>query len=324
MKRFLPFLLNFACLCIFVSNSALLSQNNNLQSKKFQETATSDSAILVFNELMFEQADSAAEYIEIINRTDSDIVLSKIAVSSLKSDGSYNKLLKFPEGYVLLSQGVIVLTSDSNLLRKNHPCAGVGNIFQVPWSALNNTSATLVIVNTSSGQILDKMTYKSDWHHPLLVDNKGVALEKIHADLSSADSSSWHSAATACAYGTPGIANAQAVDWITEVTNEGEFRADPVCFSPNGDGNNDYCYFRYKLPTGGYLGKVQITNMNGGSISDLSGQEILSPEGFFCWDGLTREQKRAAPGIYIAYAELFHPEKGKMLRFKLPVVISLF
>lgn len=324
MKRFLPFWLNFACLCIFVSNSAVLSQNNNLQTKKFQQIALPDSASLVFNELMFEQSDSAAEYVEIINRSDSGIILSKIAVTALKSDGSWNKLLKFPEGYVLKSHEMIVITPDTALLRKHHPCAGRGNIFQASWSALNNTSATLVIVETSFGKIIDKVRYSAAWHHPLLVDEKGVALEKIHPDLSSADSSSWHSAATACAYGTPGQVNSQYTDRLEEPEGEGEFSADPVCFTPNGDGNDDYCYFRYHLPQGGYIGKVMITNLHGESVCGLSGQELLSEAGYFCWDGLTYEQKRADPGIYIAYAELFHPLKGKMLRFKVPVVISLF
>lgn len=140
--------------------------------------------------------------------------------------------------------------------------------------------------------------------------------------MPSQDSDSWHSAASENNYGTPGYKNSQFRDISSFELNQRIIWADPEVFSPDGDGVNDICFIRYAPNEAGYMANISILSANALNVKKICFNTLLSSESFFIWDGTTDAGKIANAGVYVVYAEIFHPEKGKYKQYKIPVVIS--
>ncbi|MEI6752460.1 MAG: lamin tail domain-containing protein [Paludibacter sp.] len=277
---------------------------------------------LIFNEVMFENPDSSAEYIEIYNRSDKLLDVSGLVFTNRKTDGSLNSGNKIPDKTQLLPQSFLAMTSDANKVRKYHNCPPESNIISTEWSTLNNESTTLVLCNSTKDTIYDELTYNTNWHHVLVKNPKGVALERINPDLPTQDKNSWHSAASEVNYGTPGYKNSQFRE-IEVVAKDPKFVwTDPEAFSPDNDGVDDVCFIRYKTETSGYVANAIIFNAVGVKIYQLASNVLLANEGFLTWDGKTDAGKNANVGVYVLYFEMFNPQTGSRKQQKLPIVVS--
>ena len=277
---------------------------------------------LILNELMFESPDSSAEYIELYNKSDKLLEISGLVFTTRKTDGSLNTGNKIPEKTQLLPKNYLAMTIDAEKVRKYHNCPPESNIINTEWSSLNNESSTLVLCNAAKDTIYDELTYNANWHHVLVKNPKGVALERINPDLPTQDKNSWHSAASEVNYGTPGYKNSQFRD-TEPVANAAKFVwIDPEAFSPDNDGIDDLCFIRYKTDANGYLANVSIFNSVGVKVCKLASSVLLANEGFLLWDGKTDQGKNANVGVYVLYFEMFNPETGSRKGLKLPIVVS--
>jgi hypothetical protein len=284
------------------------------------EPAESDD--VVFNEVMFENPLNSLEYIEFTNTSEKVIDLSGKVFTTRKTDGTLNTGNKIPIGTVLLPHDYLAVCEDADSVRNYHHCPPESNIISTSWSSLNNESATLVLCNAAKDTIFDEFTYNTKWHHVLVKNPKGVALEKINPLLPANDSESWHSASSETNYGTPGYANSQFRDIATEGIPAKTVWVEPEAFSPDNDGVDDVCFIRYKTETNGYVANVLILNPIGVKVAEIAKNNLLSSEGFYTWDGKTDAGKNANVGIYVLYFEIFNPQNGKRKQFKLPVVVS--
>jgi len=277
---------------------------------------------LVFNEIMFENPDSSAEYLEIFNKSDKLLDLSTLVFTTRKTDGTLNTGIKLPPKTQLLPKSYLAMTSNAEKVRKYHNCPIESNIINTEWSTLNNETATLVLTNTSKDTIYDELTYSVKWHHPLVKNPKAVALEKINPNLPTQDSNSWHSAASEVNYGTPGYKNSQFREITnTEIVNKFVW-CDPEAFSPDNDGVNDVCFIHYKTDDNGYIANAVIFNPVGVKVYQLATNVLLSNEGFLTWDGKTDAGKNANAGVYVLYFEMFNPKNGKRKTIKTAIVVS--
>lgn len=276
---------------------------------------------ICFNELMFNAADSAAEYIELYNRSEKRLDLSNRSIAVRRSDGDLSAVTVFPSGTTLEPACYLAFTSDTALVRKHHHLPDNAALMQVKWSSLNNEEALLVLLDTDKTTVLDSVHYSSQWHHVLIHDPKGVALEKMHPDLPSDDWNVWHSAASSVNFGTPGYQNSQ---FRTPGEKNDEIIAlEQDWFSPDNDGNNDRCIIRYSMPQPGYLLRLTIFTPDGAMWYEPTLPELLSTEGFVYWDGQNRQGRISVPGIYVLLAELYHPEAGLTKRYKKPVLLTI-
>jgi len=277
---------------------------------------------LVFNEIMFENPDSSAEYIEVYNRSDKLLDVSGLVFTTRKTDGTLNTGNKIPNLTKMLPYSYLALTSDAVKVREYHHCPPESNIITTDWNTLNNETSTLVLCNSTKDSIYDELTYNTNWHHVLVKNPKGVALERINPDLLTQDKNSWHSAASEVNYGTPGYKNSQYRN-IAEVKPADKFVwTDPEAFSPDNDGVDDLCFIRYKTDTTGFVANAIIFNAVGVKVYQLATNILLANEGFIIWDGKTDAGKNANVGVYVLYFEMFNPQSGARKLQKLPIVVS--
>ncbi|HEY6914780.1 MAG TPA: lamin tail domain-containing protein, partial [Paludibacter sp.] len=167
---------------------------------------------LIINEIMFENPLNSLEYIEIYNRSDKVLDVSGMVLTTRKTDGSLNTGIKIPVQTCLLPNGYIALCEDADSVRNYHNCPVESNILSTEWTSLNNETASVVLTNATKDTVYDEVRYDAKWHHALVKNPKGVALERINPDLPSQDGASWHSAASEVNYGTPGYKNSQYRD----------------------------------------------------------------------------------------------------------------
>jgi len=281
-----------------------------------------DQGDLVFNEVMFENPDSSAEYIEIYNKSEKLLDVSGIIFTTRKTDGTLNSGNKIPDKTQLLPHSYLAMTEDANKVRNYHNSPPESNIVNTDWSSLNNEAATLVLTNASKDTIYDELSYDVKWHHALVKNPKGVALERINPDLPTQSKESWHSAASEVNYGTPGYKNSQYRDIAQQKKIEKIVWADPEAFSPDNDGVNDVCFIRYKTDANGYVANAIILNAVGVKVYQLASNVLLSSEGFLTWDGKTDSGKNANVGVYVLYFEMFNAQTGVRKQQKLPIVVS--
>ena len=277
---------------------------------------------LIINEVMFDSPDSSAEYLEIYNRSDKLLDVAGVVFTTRKSDGTLNTGNNIPDQTVLLPDSYLALTSDAEKVRAYHACPDGSNIMSAGWNALNNESATIVLANAAKDTIYDELTYNVKWHHSLVKNPKGVALERINPQLPTQSQESWHSAASEVNYGTPGYKNSQYREIGTPDKTEKIVWTEPESFSPDNDGVDDVCFIHYKTDAAGYVANAIIMNAVGVRICQLASNILLSTEGFLTWDGKTDKGTNANVGIYVLYFEMFNPNTGNRKRLKMPIVVS--
>ena len=277
---------------------------------------------LILNEVMFENPLNSLEYIEIYNTSEKVLDLSGLVFTTRKTDGTLNTGNTIPSGTIISPHGYLALCENADSVRNYHNCPAESNILSTSWSTLNNESASLVLANATKDTIYDELTYNVKWHHALIKNPKGVALERINPLLATQNPESWHSAASEVNYGTPGYKNSQYREMSTNETNEKVVWTEPEAFSPDNDGVDDVCFIRYKTETNGYVASAIILNAVGVKVYQLASNILLSTEGFLTWDGRTDNGKNANVGIYVLYFEMFNPKTGTRKNLKMPIVVS--
>ena len=277
---------------------------------------------LIINEIMFENPVNSLEYIEIFNRSEKLLDLSGMILTTRKTDGSLNTGIKIPTSTTLLPKSYVAFCENADSVRNYHHCPVDANIISTEWSSLNNEKASVVLTNTTKDTIYEELSYNVNWHHVLVKNPKGVALERINPDLPTQDPASWHSAASEVNYGTPGYKNSQYRS-IDEVSSSDKFVwADPEAFTPDNDGIDDICMIHYKTDVSGFVGNALILTPNGEKVFQLAANQLLSSEGMFSWDGNTDKGKNVNAGVYVLYFEMFNPQTGIRKQSKLPIVVS--
>lgn len=154
-------------------------------------------------------------------------------------------------------------------------------------------------------------------HHKILKDAEGISLERISFTNPTADVSNWHSAASEIG-ATPGDGNSQHFEFETI---ENSFSVQPLKFSPNGDGKNDFALLTYQLDNPGEIATITVFDGQGREIKKIASNQLLGNEGFFQWDGIADDQRKADTGIYMILFEIFRLN-GEKQKFKKPVILS--
>jgi len=291
-------------------------------TKKIGLPENAQSGDIIWNELMFNAPNGGQEYVEVLNISTKLIDLSKIAFATRKTDGSLNTAVTIPpENFIAPDEMVAFAISPDSVINYHSPTVDAHVIATNNWYSLNNEGATLVLCNLAKDTIYDEISYDSRWHHVLISDKKGVALERIQPNRLTQDATNWHSAASEVNFGTPGYENSQ-YRTLGNVIPEKVVWCDPEAFSPDNDGANDICFVRYNTEYAGFVANVAVYNPTGVKIADLAQNALLSSDGFISWDGKTLRGTNAETGIYLLYFEMFHPAIGQKKNFKLPLVVS--
>lgn len=279
---------------------------------------------IIINEILPDPQKGVPEYFEIYNTSDKVLELSDVSYGVRKSDSTYARAGMLPRGTYIFPKGYLAVSPDATTLRQAYHTPTDAHIITVEkWAALNNSTATLVLAAQTDSILYDQVTYDTKWHHVMINNPKGVALERINATLPSNAPSSWHSAASEVNYGTPGYQNSQQATITTDQPAEKIVWITPPYFSPDNDGIDDVCFIHYKTPTQGYTANITIFTPSGLKLATLADNQLLGKEGFVTWDGTTDRQQNVNAGVYVLYFEIINVNTGDKKVEKIPIVVSV-
>lgn len=268
---------------------------------------------IIINELLPEPFVDGSEYIELYNRSEQELSLKDLCISTRKSDGSLNT--RYPlEAYPQTLQA-----GDYLLLTKS--IEGVENFYSLPASlnwlecklpVLSNTGSTVVLYREEGEIIIDEVSYSPKWHAPTVKNKKGVALERKDPDKDSQNADNWTSAASSAGFGTPGLENSQYLNRETETDSE---EIDDPIYQPTGT-----FQIPYRLNQSGYIARGWIFDLSGRKVALIADNTSLGTQGYLEWNGKGRDGSPVNTGIYIIYLELWHPG-GNVIRKKQVLLI---
>ncbi|MDE3182791.1 MAG: lamin tail domain-containing protein [Bacteroidota bacterium] len=293
----------------------VISSNN---SAKFGLPQDADSFDIVINEILFNPLPSGVDYVELYNRSNKIIDLSKLYIANRNSNNVISSIDQLTtENILFFPNNFMVITTDPLIVKSQYITPDPDAFLKInSLPSFPNDKGNVIILNDQKN-IIDEVAYADNWHFSLIHNTEGVSLERMDYNAPSAQSN-FHSAATSVGYGTPGYKNSQYK--LTE-----EFRGDitvtPAIFSPDNDGNEDFAIINYKFPSPGYVANITIFDASGRPVRYLEKNSLSGTSGYYRWDGLDDKRRKLPQGIYIIYIEIFNKE-GKKKQFKNTIVLA--
>jgi hypothetical protein len=274
---------------------------------------------VVINEILFNPKGSSSDYVELYNRSDSLVDLSRLFLTNRTSSGSYGVLKKLSDTTRYLLPGrYVVFTEDAAGLSQQYFVQNPRAVLEVSsLPAYSNSEGTVALLD-SAKNVVDEVHYREDWQYALLADADGVALERIDPEGVSMEKSNWRSAASDVGYGTPSYQNSQYGLFQNRIAN---IAVTPRIFSPDGDGVDDAATIKYVFTQGSAVANVFIYDATGRQVRHLVKNGTIGTAGIFVWDGLDEKGQRLPIGQYIIYSEVFTLE-GKKQHFKNVIVLA--
>jgi hypothetical protein len=297
---------------------------NGLDTTRCVRFALPDSVIgndIVVNEILPNPVSGGSRFIELYNRSEKVLDLVDLLVSP--ADTIIGLL---PEGRSLTDESMLIFPG-SYLVFTDDP-DDIRQRFHVPWPervermtgfpVLDEDTGVVLLARKDNFSVIDRVIYAAGMHHPFLVTEEGVSLERLDPDRSSSAFSNWHSAASTVGFATPGYQNSQN---SPETEAENILEVFPQVFSPDNDGIDDYLVIKLHPERPDYIVKVEIYDAKGRKTICLTDNDLLSTEATFIWDGTTEDHSVARLGVYIVFVEMIHPD-GNSERFKKAVVVA--
>jgi hypothetical protein len=262
------------------------------------------SGDLIINEILFDPYEEGNDFVEIYNQSNKIIDIKNWTIaeaddqdfSLVREDG------KITEGSKLLFPGsYLVLAEDKEKIKKFYTCKDEYAFLNLKDMPDFNSDKGRAIIYDDSGNLIDSMTFSEEMHFPLIVDPKGVSLERIN-DRQTINNFNWHSTAATAGFATPGYRNSQS---LVLMLVGGEVNVGEEVFSPDNDGYNDFLSIHYSYPQSGTVLSLNVYDFNGKHVRKLLEGATTSSEGFVTWDGLNDEFTISPSGIYIVLANSF-------------------
>jgi hypothetical protein len=293
----------------------VIGSNN---STKFGLPQDADSFDIVINEILFNPLAEGVDYVEVYNRSNKIIDLSKVYIANRNSNNIISSIDQLTTDNILFfPHDFMVITTDPAIVKSQYITPDPDAFLKInTLPSFSNDKGDVVILNEQK-KTIDEVAYSDNWHFSLIHNTKGVSLERIDYNASSVQSN-FHSAATSVGYGTPGYKNSQ---YQVPEDFRGAITVTPSIFSPDNDGNEDFATVSYKFPTPGYVANITIFDASGRPVRYLEKNSLSGISGGYKWDGLDDKGRKLPQGIYIIYTEIFNKE-GKKQHFKNTVVLA--
>ena len=167
--------------------------------------------------------------------------------------------------------------------------------------------------------VIDRFDYHENMHNPLIVNKKGVSLERVSFDKPTNELGNFKSASTTVGYATPGYQNSQFSENQPE---QFQFDLKSQTFSPDHDGFEDLLEINYSIQEGEeFMTTTEIYNDKGVRVRSLHKNYRLPQNGKLVWDGLMDNNQLAKVGIYILIIELYN-KNGRQKTIKKSFVLA--
>ncbi|MGQ7868972.1 T9SS type B sorting domain-containing protein [Sunxiuqinia sp. sy24] len=268
---------------------------------------------LLINEVLFNPYPGGVDFVELYNLSDKMLRLDHLFLANKNDDGTLKTMVPLstqetyvpPKSYLVLSEN-----QEQVLAFYNTHCPDC--LLDLPEIPAMNNDEGYVALLADSLKMLDEFHYTEKMHHPLLVDEEGVSLERIALDEASNAPSNWASASASVQFATPGYANSMS---RTELPEQDIITLEPKSFSPNDDGYNDCLKISYQFENPHYVANLKIFDSNGRHVYDLIQNEPVGSQGEWIWNGEWQNGGKSQLGIYIVWLEV-HDQNGNTKQFK--------
>ncbi len=282
-------------------------------------SARAAPAGVVINEIMFDPRTvdgvDGAEYVELLNSDSTAISVGGWSIH----DATGRERGRIPTTTPMLSPGgLIVVASDSTILRDFPELAGAPNLVVLGLSSLSlNNSGDDVVLFDESGSTIDSVAYDAHWHWSELTRTDGVSLERLSASASSCDARTWSSCVDRTG-GTPGRQNSRSVPPSTTGARLG---TSSETVSPDGDGFEDFMRISWTLPVTRARIVLDVLDPTGAQMVRIASNEPTAAHGELIWDGTDRHGLPLPFGPYVLRLEAFDSQgRGLMTATRVVVV----
>jgi hypothetical protein len=291
------------------ANSPVESPNGKIP----EEDLIVDEKEFVFNELLPEPFINGDEYIELYNRSGRPLYLAGLSVAVRKADGTLSTRYALSSiTNVIPPDEYAVLTGNRNGVSDFYYTPSPQVICELKLPALNNTGATLVLFRTKDETVIDEVSYSPEWHDVAIKNTKGVSLERIYPEQETQSSVNWTSATSMAGYGTPGYKNSQY--GASEAGHAISLSAPEYVA-----GSGEYL-IHFRTDQTGYRCRMDVFTPEGKKVAEISNNRLVGREGEIQWNGNGLDGGRLRAGIYIFFAEFYHPDgQRKSFRKVFPV-----
>lgn len=265
---------------------------------------------IVINEILFDPYYGGSDFVEIYNNSDRYFNLKDYKFSNETSNSviTDTTLLLEPKHYLALSENIVFL--------KNEYLSPDSSLFKTELPTMPNNEG-MIVLKSAKGIIIDSVVYNEDYHFSLIDDVEGVSLERISSAVSSISKDNWRSTAESFRYATPGYKNSQS----REPVNKGVITVSPEIITPNNDGQSDYCQIGYSADSQSQTISISIYNLQGQLVKPIANNVLISPSGFFTWDGTNQQGGILTTAHYIIVSEIITSD-GRVLTFRNKVVVA--
>ncbi len=123
------------------------------------------------------------------------------------------------------------------------------------------------------------------------------------------------------AFATPGAINSQSNQNLQEQLGNDCFKAEPMVFSPDFDGRDDFTNIIYGCNATGRVANILIYDALGRQVRTLTRNETLVTSGVIRWDGTNDRGEKVRIGYYLIYLEVFDLS-GNVTRQQLKVAVT--
>ena len=253
---------------------------------------------LVINELLVDPLTGGSDWIEVYNTSDKWIDLMDWGLANF-DNGMVDNFLSVSQHFYLAPHEYAVLGSDSSFVKQHYPFAVPSRFVQLETPPYAVDSGTVLLYYFD--QLMDTVSYSSEWHFSLLKSSDGVSLERVRTEGPSNKRDNWHSAAEAIGFASPGMKNSQDM----QGNLSGDFALNSNIISPDNDGRDDMLEFTYTMLEPGMLGTLILYDDEGREVKKIFSNELLGISGSVTWDGITEEHDKASIGTYIAVFSAF-------------------
>ena len=266
---------------------------------------------VIINEIMFEPAQTNAEFVEIYNRSDFPLQIGGWKIY----DSSGNETFLCRYKYTIAPGGYFVVASDSSIFYNYQLSPSDIYITNDDLSLGNEKDA--VVIRDLSGKTIDSVYYFSSWHNNNIINTNNRSLERINPESESNDIYNWTSS-LAPDKATPTAAN-------SVFQNKGKRISDldisPNPFSPDNDGFEDFCFIRYILNDDVNFVRIRIYDAKGRLMRTLADNYPSGAEGEIIFDGRDEDGKSLPLGIYVLLFEQLS-DKRTVKKIIKPLVIA--
>ncbi|HSJ66685.1 MAG TPA: lamin tail domain-containing protein [Anditalea sp.] len=271
---------------------------------------------IVINEILFNPHTGTPKFVEIYNTSEKFINLKNWKLGNESGGLISNRRVISGNDLVISPRSYRAITTDAAMLIQMYPKAiNLVDIGTLPSYPIRE--GTVFLLNPEE-DLIERLDYHENFHHPLLRIPRGVSLERINPYSMPNEPQNWTSASGAVGNATPGFKNSQ--QFSVETINSG-ITVSPEVFAPETAGAQNYTTIQYQMDDPGYIGTIKIFDISGKLIKEIVQNEIWGYSGFYLWNGTDLNGNKVKVGYYIIWVELLNLE-GKVINIKKTVAVG--